>query len=492
VPDSGSTHSDNARSGNVIETLRDAARDRFDAPALIEPGDSTVTYGELFDQAARLATVLAERGAAPGERVLVQTPKSPAAVALYLACLHAGTVHTPLNPTFTAAELDYFIADATPALAVADGHVSIHGIVAEAEHAVPLAPIVRADSDLAALLYTSGTTGRPKGAALTNANLRHNARALHEAWRFGPDDHLIHALPLFHVHGLFVALHCSMLSAIPMTFLRRFEADAVINALPDATVLMGVPTHYNRLMADPRFDRERTGGMRLFTCGSAPLPVAQFEAFAERTGQHICERYGMSEAGIMTSNPYDGERLAGSVGYALRDVELRVCDDAGAVLDPDKTGVLEVRGPHLFSGYWGQPEATADAHRADGWFVTGDIGSLSADGRVTLQGRAGDMIISGGENIYPKEIELVLDEQPGVVESAVVGLPHPDFGEAVVAVVVVDGAYDAESVKAALAEGLARFKHPKHTIVVEALPRNAMGKVQKTELRAAYADIFSD
>ncbi|GJM38300.1 MAG: malonyl-CoA synthase [Acidimicrobiales bacterium] len=427
----------------------------------------------------------------PGDRVLVAAEKSPDAVALYLACLHAGAVHAPLNPVFTADEQAYFVDDASPALTVGPNAIPIETLVDDARRAAPARVVPRSDDDLAALLYTSGTTGRPKGAALTHANLRHNARALHEAWRFDPADHLIHSLPLFHVHGLFVALHCSMLSAIPMTFLRRFEVDAVIDALADATVLMGVPTHYHRLLGDDRFDRARTSGMRLFTCGSAPLPAVQFDLFTERTGHRLCERYGMSEAGIMTSNPYAGERIAGTVGFALRDVEIRVRNGDGVTVPPGETGVLEVRGPHLFREYWGKPESTAAAHTEDGWFVTGDVGSVDADGRITLQGRAGDMIISGGENIYPKEIELVLDEQPGIVESAVVGVPHPDFGEAVLAVLVTDADHDPAIVDAALTTRLARFKHPKTTVIVDALPRNAMGKVQKSILRRDYAELFT-
>ncbi|MDW3220352.1 MAG: AMP-binding protein [Acidimicrobiales bacterium] len=477
--------------GNLIETLRAAADHRLDAPALVEPGGPTITYGALFDRAARLARVLADRGVTPGDRVLVTTDKSPDTVALYLACLHAGAVHTPLNPAFTADEQAYFVGDADPALTVGPGAIPLETLVDEARRATPATVVPRDDHDLAALLYTSGTTGRPKGAALTHANLRHNAFALHEAWRFEPDDHLIHSLPLFHVHGLFVALHCSLLSAVPMTFLRRFDVDAVIEALADATVLMGVPTHYHRLLGDDRFDRSRTAGMRLFTCGSAPLPAAQFDLFSERTGHRLCERYGMSEAGIMTSNPYDGERLAGTVGFALRDVEIRVRNRGGSIATDGEPGDLEVRGPHLFREYWGMPEATAAAHTDDGWFVTGDVGSMASDGRITLQGRAGDMIISGGENVYPREIERVLDEQPGIVESAVVGVPHPDFGEAVVAVLVADDDHDSASVDAALAARLARYKHPKATVVVDALPRNAMGKVQKAVLRDDYAELFT-
>lgn len=487
-------------SGNFLSTLHEAAAERLGSVFLREPNGDEITYGVMFDRAARLARVLHDHGVAPGDRVVVQVAKSPDAVALYLACLHTGAVQVPLNPAFTAEELEYFIGDADPALVVLDstatGRVEIGELVSAADRAEPLALVDRSGDDLATLLYTSGTTGQPKGASLSHANLWHNAHALHEVWRFGPSDHLLHTLPLFHVHGLFVALHCAMLSAIPVTFLRKFDADQVIAALPTATVLMGVPTHYNRLLDDPRFDRELTADVRLFTCGSAPLRDAVFKQFTARTGHHICERYGMSEAGIMTSNPYDGDRIAGTVGFALRDVEIRICDDTGNELPAGQTGIVEVRGPHLFRGYWQRPQATAAATRDDGWFVSGDVGSVDLEGRVTLQGRSGDMIISGGENIYPKEIEIVLDDVDGVVESAVIGVPHPDFGEAVVAVLVVETGpgstgFADQGVDDALAERLARFKHPKRRLVVDALPRNAMGKVQKSALRDRYASLFA-
>ncbi len=449
-----------------------------------------------------MAAVLAERGVSPGDRVVVRVEKSRDAVALYLACLHAGSVHVPLNPAFTPDELAYFVDDAEPTLVVVDDEqladATAPGIkmglgeLARAAEAVdrPFEVVPRTGHDLAALLYTSGTTGRPKGAALTHENLRHNARAVHRVWHFDADDRLLHSLPIFHVHGLFVALHCAMLSAIPVTFLPRFDIDAVIDALPAATVFMGVPTHYSRLLADPRFDRTRTARMRLFTSGSAPLPDAVFAAFTERTGQRICERYGMSETGIITSNPYDGERIAGTVGFALPGTKIRVAADDGRPLPTGATGTVEVAGPHLFDGYWQRPRATTDAHRDDGWFITGDVGSVDDEGRLTLQGRAGDMIISGGENIYPKELELVLDAVPGIVESAVVGLPHPDLGEGVTAVLVVDDQYRPMTVARALGESLARFKHPKSQIVVDRLPRNAMGKIQKQQLRDRFSDHY--
>ena len=485
---------------NVALEFVDAARDRLDHAFLIEP-DRTRTYGDVFDRARAMAAVLIDAGAEPGDRVLVQVEKSPDAVALYLACLWAGTAHVPLNPAFTADERAYFVQDAEPAVVVVDpgtdgdaGWLTLgtegDGTLAErADAARPLGePVDRADDDLAAILYTSGTTGRPKGAALTHDGLRRNARALHGAWHFSPTDHLIHALPLFHVHGLFVALHCALLSAIPVTFLRRFDVDAVIDGLEPGTVFMGVPTHYARLCGSPRLTPSACSTMRLFTCGSAPLTEPAFADFTEKSGHVICERYGMSETGITTSNPYDGERIAGTVGYPLPGVEARIVDDHGAELPRGSLGVLAIRSGQVMREYWRRPDATAAAHTPDGWFITGDVASMADDGRITLQGRASDMIISGGENIYPKEIELVLDDIDGVVESAVIGVPDADFGERVVAVLVCEGTpLDDADLRPHLDGTLARFKHPRRIEVVDALPRNAMGKVQKGVLRDRYA-----
>jgi malonyl-CoA/methylmalonyl-CoA synthetase len=484
--------------GNFLEVLLDAAADRIDAPFLCGPEGPPSTYGDIFARAAAIAGVLTDSGITPGDRVLVQIEKSREGVALYLACLHAGAVHVPLNPGFTAEELQFFIDDSDPGLIVLEADrlvdapaaataASIDEIGAAATVAEPpSSPAPRTGGDLAALLYTSGTTGRPKGAALTHDNLLHNAAALHLSWRFRGDDRLLHTLPIFHVHGLFVALHCAMLSAIPVTFLPKFDLDAVMGALPEATVFMGVPTHYNRLLSDPRLDHDLVAGMRLFTSGSAPLPDAIFDTFTDRTGHRICERYGMSETGIITSNPYDGERRASTVGFPLPGVQLRVCDDDGKPLPDGSIGVVEVNGPHVFPHYWRRSDADMGARRDGGWFITGDVGSLDSEGRLTLQGRAGDMIISGGENVYPKEIEIVLDTVPGIVESAVIGLPHPDFGEAVTAVLVVDDTYRSAAVDDTLREKLARFKHPKARLLVAELPRNTMGKVQKSTLRTRY------
>ncbi len=491
--------------GNFVQELHDAAAARNDAPFLLQPGGEIITYGDLYLRAARLARVLTEAGVEPGDRVIMQVEKSVDSVALYVATLHAGAVHVPLNTAFTDDELAYFIQDAEPAAIVVEpsrlGRFDPKGaalltlggddggtIVNLAGGATPLPVVERDEMDLGALLYTSGTTGRPKGAALPHRSLRLNAHALHDAWGFRPTDHLVHSLPLFHVHGLFVALHCAMLSAIPVTFLPKFDPDLIVSALPHATVFMGVPTHYARLLANPGLTREACANMRLFTAGSAPLTDAHFDEFAERTGHVICERYGMSETMITTTNPYEGERRPGTVGFPVDGVELRVATADGRALGPDEVGVVEVRGGQILREYWRRPDATAEARRDDGWFITGDIGSLDVEGRLSLEGRASDMIISGGENVYPKEIEIVLDAVDGVVESAVIGVPHADFGEAVTAIVVDgDAAATDEALDQALRASLARFKHPKRIIRVDSLPRNTMGKVQKNVLRELYA-----
>ncbi len=341
-----------------------------------------------------------------------------------------------------------------------------------------------AADDVACILYTSGTTGRSKGAMLTHRSLLVNGQALHLLWGFEPGDVLLHILPVFHVHGLFVALHCAMLNGSEVLFCPGFDAAEVRSLLPSATVMMGVPTHYIRLLADPNFDASDCAGIRLFTSGSAPMTELVHAEFTERTGHRIVERYGMTESGIITTNPVDGERIPGTVGYPLPEMGLRVID-----------GNVQIKGPHLFAGYWQMPEKTAESFTEDGWFLTGDVGELAADGRLTLAGRAGDMIISGGYNVYPKEIELVIDETPGVDESAVIGVPHPDFGEGVVAVVAyepgVDRAAVDASIEARCGDELARFKHPKHLIAVDSLPRNAMGKVQKAALRQQHTGLFN-
>ncbi|MDB5431755.1 MAG: matB [Caulobacter sp.] len=457
------------------------------APCFLLPDGGAISYGTLELCAGRLARLLARRGVGVGDRVVVQTAKSPEAVMLYLATLKIGAVFTPLNTAYTEAEVAYFLEDAEPALVVRDAVA----LAAEAAGLEPLTEVTpRDDGDLASLIYTSGTTGRSKGAMLTHGALAANAQALHQAWGFTPDDVLLHALPIFHVHGLFVALHCAFLSGAPMVWLDKYEDGPVLAGLARSTVMMGVPTFYTRLLANPGFTRQSAAHMRVFICGSAPLLESTFREFEARAGQRILERYGMSEAVIITSNPLDGERVAGSVGFPLPGVELRIDTGGG------ETGVLQIRGPSVFQGYWRMPEKTAEEFTADGFFITadgffitGDVGRQDTDGRVWISGRAKDLIICGGYNVYPKEIELVLDELAGVTESAVIGLPHPDFGEAVAAVIIGTGSEAA--IVAAARERLAAFKAPKRVFFVDELPRNAMGKVQKNLLRETYAGAFT-
>ena len=504
--------------GNLIEHFRRVAEGAGDKPFLIEGDAATLTYAELPGRVARLAARLSAFGAAPGERIVVQVEKSRQAVLLYLAALHAGLVYVPLNTAYTAAELAYFIGDAEPAL-VACRPVDERAVAAIAGAArvvtlgengegslfadLPAAgapPVPRHGDDLAAILYTSGTTGRSKGAMLTHANLLNNALTLKELWRWHGDDVLIHILPIYHVHGLFVALHGALLAGASVRFHRGFDPGAVIADLAHASILMGVPTHYTRLLAEAGLSREVCATMRLFISGSAPLLAEPHREFAARTGHAILERYGMTETGMIASNPYDGARVAGTVGFPLPGVEVRIHDEAGAAVGPGEPGVLQVRGPNVFAGYWRNPEKTREEFRdggpGEGWFVTGDIATADGAGRITLVGRAKDLIIAGGLNIYPKEIEEAIDALPGVGESAVVGVPHPDLGEAVVAVVArAPGAAGAElteaAIQAAIAPQLARFKQPRRVILVDGLPRNAMGKVQKAALREAHAGLFS-
>jgi malonyl-CoA/methylmalonyl-CoA synthetase len=433
------------------------------------------------------AAALVARGARPGDRVLVQADKSIEVALLYLACLRAGLVYVPLNTAYTPAELAYFIADAEPALVFAPGHLDLAALDAAP---AAFATVARVPDDLAAILYTSGTTGRSKGAMLSHDNLASNALVLKDYWHWQRGDVLIHALPIYHVHGLFVALHGALLNGSTMLWHHGFDADAVLADMAQATILMGVPTFYVRLAAHPGLTRAAASRMRLFVSGSAPLLEAIFAEFEEKTGHRILERYGMTEAGMICSNPYQGERLPGTVGYALPGVEARVADEHGKEPPRGAPGVLEIRGPNLFKGYWRNPAKTAEEMRADGFFITGDIATMAEDGRVAIVGRAKDLIIAGGLNLYPKEIELALDAVPGVAESAVIGVPHPDLGEAAVAVVVrSDPALDEAAVLAGVAD-LARFKQPRRILFAEALPRNAMGKVQKAALRDQYRDLF--
>jgi len=477
---------------------------------------TTYTYADAERESARFANCLAGLGARPGDRVTVQVEKSPQALWLYLGCLRAGLVYHPLNTAYQAGELEYFLGNAEPRVVVCTGGSLQmfrelapaagveHLLTLEADGSGSLAQsaadradafdtVVSAADDLAALLYSSGTTGRPKGIMLSHGNLGINGKTLAQIWGFGPADVLLHALPIFHVHGLFVATSCVLLSGGSMVWLDKFDTRAVLAALPRCTVMMGVPTYYTRLLAEPGFSREACANMRLFISGSAPLLAETFEEFQRRTGHAILERYGMTETNMNSSNPLHGERRPGTVGLPLPGVELRVVGEDGEVLPPGATGDLQVRGANVFQGYWRMPEKTREDFTADGYFNTGDKATISADGYVSIVGRSKDMIICGGLNVYPKEIEGLLDQMDSVLESAVIGVPHPDFGEAVVAVIVpaAGAALDEQAVIAHSKRELANFKVPKRVFFVDELPRNAMGKVQKNLLRERYAGSFS-
>ena len=475
----------------------------------LEHARGITSFAQLDDQSARIAAVLKSSGAAKGDRIIVQVDKSPEAVMLYLACLRAGLTFIPLNPAYTIAEVAYFIKDAGPRIVVCSPQMEPeisalctttltldgagNGSLIKQMNTAAANPEVTqcTGDDLAAILYTSGTTGRSKGAMLTHDNLASNALVLHQYWQWQPGDVLLHALPIFHVHGLFVALHCALMNASKVIFYDTFNIDNIIAALPDTTVLMGVPTFYTRLLDTAGFTAETCKNMRLFISGSAPLLPETFADFQHRSGHTILERYGMTEAGMITSNPYGGQRIAGTVGAALPGVTARVTDADGDEITRGEVGILEIKGPNVFAGYWQMPEKTAEEFRPDGFFITGDMATMGTDGRIAIVGRAKDLVITGGYNVYPKEVELVIDAISGVKESAVIGLPHPDLGEAVTAVVVVDGGAITEAeIIAALAGSLAKFKQPKRVIFTPELPRNTMGKVQKKTLRETYAALY--
>ncbi|QUJ75885.1 malonyl-CoA synthase [Sulfitobacter albidus] len=472
-----------------------------DTPFLLLPEGGTITHAAFVARAAQLAHALVGFGVQTGDRVAVQVEKCPDMLALYAACAQMGAIFLPLNTAYTGAELRYFVEDSGAALLVGDpGRDDLPditrietlsargGTLADAADAAPkvFETVARDADDLAAFLYTSGTTGRSKGAMLSQRNLISNAQTLTDLWQFTADDTLLHALPIFHTHGLFVATNVMLIAGGPMVFMPRLDVDQLIDWMPRATALMGVPTFYTRLLDDARLDRERVANMRLFISGSAPLLAETHRAFEARTGHRILERYGMTETNMNTSNPYDGDRRAGTVGLPLPDVELRVCDAAGTELSRGETGTVEVRGPNVFQGYWNMPEKTAEELRQNGFFITGDLGAQDDEGYVTIVGRGKDLIISGGYNIYPKEIETVLDAQPGVLESAVIGVPDADLGEVPLAVLVASGDLDMAALRGAVEGALARFKQPRRYVVVDALPRNTMGKVQKVALRAEY------
>jgi malonyl-CoA/methylmalonyl-CoA synthetase len=510
---------------NLYAALRAGFPADLESTAIETIGDAPLlyTWADLEHATAMLANLLASLDLPADARVAVQAEKSVESLLLYLAVLRAGLVYLPLNTAYKSDELAYFIADAEPSvlvcapkdfgwlskLAFAAGttHVFTLGddrtgsLLERATHfATSHTPARRGRDSLAAVLYTSGTTGRSKGAMLTHGNLFSNALTLHTYWGWrrpeAGGDVLIHALPIFHVHGLFVASHGALLAGAKMLWLGRFNARQVIANLPRATVFMGVPTLYVRLLAEPSLTRDVCRGMRLFISGSAPMLIETFDAFRERTGHVILERYGMSETVMLTSNPYDasdGERRGGTVGFPLPGVELRIRDEHGEAVPRGEIGGIEVRGPNVFIGYWRMPEKTKEEFAEGGWFRTGDVGKVDGDGYVTIVGRGKDLIISGGYNVYPAEVEAVLNERPGVAESAVFGVPHADFGEAVVAVVVArDGAaLDGDALVAALKAKIANFKVPKAIFIVAELPRNAMGKVQKNLLREQHQGLFA-
>ena len=500
--------------------LYDLLTSRFPAAGRIfieTPEGQKLTTGDLDTGSARLAGVLARLGVEPGDRVAVQVEKSPQAVLLYLACLRAGAIFLPLNTAYTPAEIEYFLSDAGAAVFVCDParreplmraatragvrHVETLGARAdgtlieraESERAY-FEDASRGPDDLAAILYTSGTTGRSKGAMLSHDNLASNALTLVDYWHFTSDDVLIHALPIYHTHGLFVAINTLLIAGGSMLFLPKLDPEEILALMPRATSLMGVPTFYTRLLQHPGLTREGTAHMRLFISGSAPLLAETHREWEARTGHAILERYGMTETSMNTSNPYDGERIAGTVGFPLPGVSLRIADpETGEPVAQGDIGMIEVQGQNVFKGYWRMPEKTATEFRPDFYFITGDLGRIDARGYVHIVGRGKDLVITGGFNVYPKEVEDEIDALPGVLESAVIGLAHADFGEGVTAIVVcTKGAViDEKTVQSALESRLAKFKLPKRVIFVDELPRNSMGKVQKNMLRETYRDLYA-
>ena len=509
-----------ATNGNLFAALRQSFPKDLKSIAIETDNGLNYSWQDLERATAMMANLLASLGLPKGSRIAVQVEKSVEACVLYLATLRAGFVFLPLNTAYQSAEIEYFIGNAEPAVVVCTpanfgwvskiafkagtGHVFTLGddrtgsLLARAAHCSDVHEVVRTGpDDLAAILYTSGTTGRSKGAMLTHGNMLSNALALKDYWGWKPGDVLIHALPIFHVHGLFVALHGALINGSKMIWLAKFDPKLVLRKMPEATVFMGVPTLYVRLLAEPGLTQDVVRNMRLFVAGSAPLLIETFIEWQTRTGHTILERYGMSETAMLTSNPYaadarhgnQSERRGGTVGFPLPGVSLRVQDDEGQVLPVDEIGGIQVKGPNVFKGYWRMPEKTAEEFTVDGYFKTGDVGKIDERGYVTIVGRSKDLIISGGYNVYPAEIEGYINDLPGVSESAVVGIPHPDFGEVGLAVVVAKPgvALDPGQIIATLKASLANFKIPKRCVVVDDLPRNTMGKVQKNLLRAQYA-----
>ncbi len=501
----------------LARNLRAASLGRDDAIFSTELDGTVTSYGELFEGAEKYASALVSLGVKPGDRVAVQVDKSLEVLQLYIGTILAGGVFLPLNIAYTASEVEYFLGDASPRVFICasgnrnalepvvgkcnvaalktlneDGSGSLPDMVAK--QSTGFSAVARDKDDLAAILYTSGTTGRSKGAMLSHENLWSNSNTLKDYWKFSSEDVLIHALPIFHTHGLFVATNVTLAAGSEVIFMSKFDGNAVMASMSKATVLMGVPTFYVRLLAHENLNKETVKNMRLFVSGSAPLLAETHDQWKEKTGHAILERYGMAETNMNTSNPYDGERRAGTVGYPLPGVEVRITNpDNDEELPIGSIGSIEVRGPNVFQGYWKMPEKTKEELREDGFFITGDLGMVDDQGYVSIIGRSKDLIITGGYNVYPKELELLIDDIDGVVESAVIGLPHPDFGEGVAVVVVKEKGHELseDGIKGALKENMAKYKQPKKVFFVDELPRNTMGKVQKKALRETYGDSFS-
>ncbi|HKD47380.1 MAG TPA: malonyl-CoA synthase [Rhizomicrobium sp.] len=499
-------------SENLFSAFASAIPDP-DRVFLLPTNRAEISFREAFDCAGRFAHLLAARGVKRGDRVAVQIEKSPEAVFLYFACLKLGSIYVPFNPAYTSEELSYLLADAEPSLLVC-----APGKEASARSIFPRGSILTlgedgktgsliddarglpadfpdakmASDDLAAILYTSGTTGRSKGAMLSHNNLKSNALALKQLWQFSDRDVLLHALPIFHTHGLFVAINVALAASSSIVFLPRFDLDQIFRQLSRATVLMGVPTYYVRLLADPRLDRAAVRHMRLFISGSAPLPVEIFAKWQERTGFTLLERYGMTETNMNASNPYLGARKPGTVGLPLPGTEVQIVDAQGDAVPDGEVGMILIRGPNVFNGYWRQPDKTRADLRADGFFISGDLGRRDSDGYISIVGRGKELVITGGLNVYPREVEASLNEVPGVTDSAVFGLPHPDLGEGVTAAVVAEGGMTEARILASLENRLAKFKQPKRILLVGEIPRNAMGKVQKTLLQKKYSGLYME
>ena len=489
---------------------------RYSNRSFLVSDHRTLRYDEIHNETGRYVSMFTEMQINKGDRIVVQVEKSIEAVLLYLACLRYGAIYIPLNPAYTKEEVEYFLQDSDPTLFVCipERESSMRALATEIgiPNLISLGQNVDgsifdklmnlessqhvancSEDDLAAILYTSGTTGRSKGAMLTHHNLLSNALILLDYWCWDEDDVLLHALPIFHVHGLFVALHCALLNSSKVIFLDRFDTKRIIKELPNSTVMMGVPTFYVRLLRDNEFNKEKCSNMRLFISGSAPLLPETFYSFESLTGKKILERYGMTETGMLTSNPYNGDRIAGTVGYLLPTVKGRISNQNGQPVSDEEIGILEVKGPNIFTGYWGMPEKTASEFRNDGYFVTGDMASIDNTGRISIVGREKDLVISGGYNVYPKEIESILDEISGVNESCVIGLTHVDFGEAVTALIVEEkhSKTSEEEIFKILKDKLAKYKHPKAIMFIDELPRNTMGKVQKNVLRLKYKEYYN-